>query len=169
VTFDIDANGILSVKAVDKATNKEQTIVIKSSSGLGENDIEKMVQDAKQYEEEDKKKKAHIELRNRADSTVYQIEKALDDYKKHSSSDEVAAIEKGLAEVKEALKADDADRIQRSMDELLKLSHKAVEAMYKASAAQGAPGAAQPGPDAGPQAPGNGKDGVIDADFEEVK
>jgi molecular chaperone DnaK len=172
VTFDIDANGILSVKATDKATNKEQTIVIKSSSGLGEADIEKMVQDAKQFEEEDHKKKEHIDLRNRADGTVYQIEKSMEDYKKHSSAEEVAGIEKAIAEVKEALKADDADRIQKSLDEMLKLSHKAVEAMYKASAAQGAP---QGGPEAGPQAGpnpggGNGKgDGVIDADFEEVK
>ena len=169
VTFDIDANGILSVKATDKATNKEQNIVIKSSSGLEENDIDRMVDEAKKHEADDKKKREQIELRNQADSTVYQIEKNLEGFKEKLSEDDVSSLEKAIAEVKEALKADDTDRIKASMEELTKASHRLAELMYSQAGAAGPEGAA-PGPDAPPPPQDAPKDdGVIAADFEEVK
>ena len=165
VTFDIDANGILSVKAMDKATSKEQNIVIKSSSGLDESDIDRMVNEAKQHESEDKKQREHIELRNQADSTVYQIEKNLETFKEKLSADDVSTVEKAIAEVKEALKGDDHERVKAAMDELMKASHRLAELMYQQSGGPAEPGA---GPQEAPQdAPQD--DSVIDADFEEVK
>jgi molecular chaperone DnaK len=167
VTFDIDANGILSVKAADKATNKEQNIVIKSSSGLEESDIDRMVDEAKKHEAEDKLKREHIELRNQADTTVYQIEKNLESFKEKLSADEVAKVETAITEVKEALKADETDRIKASMEALTKASHRLAELMYSQAGAAGPEGAGA-APGAAPQdAPKD--DGVIDADFEEVK
>ena len=169
VTFDIDANGILSVKATDKATNKEQNIVIKSSSGLDESDIDRMVDEAKKNEAEDKKKREHIELRNQADTTVYQIEKNLEGFKEKLSGDEVSTVEAAIGEVKEALKADETDRIKASLEALTKASHRLAELMYSQAGAADPQGAGPaPGPDGAPQdAPKD--DSVIDADFEEVK
>ncbi|MFH1532337.1 MAG: molecular chaperone DnaK [Pseudomonadota bacterium] len=169
VAFDIDANGILSVKATDKATAKEQNIVIKSSSGLDEKDIDRMVSEAKQHEVEDKKKREHIELRNQADSMVYQIEKNLAGFKEKLSGDDVSKVEIAIGEVKEALKGDDAERLKTSLDALTKASHRVAEMMYQQAGAAGPEGAGpHPGPDAAAQdVPQD--DGVIDADFEEVK
>ena len=169
VTFDIDANGILSVKAMDKATAKEQNIVIKSSSGLDESDIDRMVDEAKLHEEDDKKKREQIEVRNQADTTVYQIEKNLEGFKDKLSEDDLAKVETAIADVKEALSGDDADRIKTSLEALTAASHKLAELMYQQAGAAGPEGAGPaPGPDAPPQeAPQD--DGVIDADFEEVK
>jgi len=171
VTFDIDANGILSVKAMDKATSKEQNIVIKSSSGLEEKDIDRMVNEAKQHEADDKVKREHIELRNQADTTVYQIEKNLEGFKDKLSGDEVAKVEGAIGEVKEAIKADDHERIKTSMEALTKASHRLAELMYQQAGPTGPEGAGQaPGPDTAPPGPdaAPGDDGVIDADFEEV-
>ena len=166
VAFDIDANGILSVKATDKATAKEQNIVIKSSSGLDESDIDRMVNEAKANEADDKKKREQIELRNQADTTVYQIEKNLAGFKDKISADDAAAVEKAIGEVKEALKADDTDRIKTSLEELTKASHRIAELMYQQAGAAGPEGAG--GPDAPPPQDAPKDDGVIDADFEEV-
>ncbi len=171
VTFDIDANGILSVKAMDKATSKEQNIVIKSSSGLDESDIDRMVNEAKQNETEDKKQREHIELRNQADTTVYQLEKNLETFKEKLSSEDVSVVEKAIAEVKEALKGDDHERVKAGMDELMKASHRLAELMYQQTGGPAEPGAG-PGPQDVPHDAPQGApqdDSVIDADFEEVK
>ncbi|MBM4370888.1 MAG: molecular chaperone DnaK [Deltaproteobacteria bacterium] len=174
VTFDIDANGILSVRALDKATSKEQKIVIKSSSGLEEKDIQRMVNEARTFEGEDRKKREHIELRNQADTAIYQIEKDLGTYREKLPGGDIASVEKAIGEVREALKADDHDRIKASMEALMKASHRLAELVYqRAGGSGGAPGGepfsgASGGGDAA--AAGAGRDGsVIDADFEEVK
>ncbi len=167
VSFDIDANGILSVSAHDKATGKKQSITITASSGLDEGSIEDMVKNAKQYEEDDKKKKEFVELRNQADSTVYQLEKNLGQYKDKLSGDEVGTLESAIAETKEALKGEDHDRLKAAMESLTQASHRLAELMYQQSSTPGQdpnPGAGAPPQDGAPKK----DDDVIDADFEEV-
>jgi len=167
VSFDIDANGILSVSAHDKATGKKQSITITASSGLDESSIEDMVTNAKQYEEDDKHKKEFVELRNQADSTVYQLEKNLGQYKEKLSGDEVGTLESAIAETKEALKGEDHDRLKTAMEGLTQASHRLAELMYQQSSTPGqgpTPGAGAPPQDGAPKK----DDDVIDADFEEV-
>jgi molecular chaperone DnaK len=168
VTFDIDANGILSVKASDKATGKVQDITITASSGLSEDEIDKMVDDAKGYEEADKLKREHIELRNQADTAVYQMEKNLPTFKEKISAEELQQVESALEKAKEALKTDDHEQIKASMDELMKASHKMAETMYQQTGAEGGAPGDEAQAASGPEA-GKADDGVIDADFEEVK
>ncbi len=170
VTFDIDANGILSVSANDKATGKKQAITIKASSGLSEDEIDGMVDQAKNYEEEDRKKKDLAELRNQADGTLYQVEKSFTEYKDKLSEEEATRLEKAIAGLKEALGTEDHDRIKTAFEELTQASHKIAEMMYQ-QASQSAPGAEGPeaGPAGSPPPPPPQDDDVIDADFEEVK
>ena len=169
VTFDIDANGILSVSANDKATGKKQAITIKASSGLSEGEIDGMVDQAKHHEEEDRKKKDLAELRNQADGTLYQVEKSFNEHKDKLSAEESGRLEKAIADLKEALGTEDHDRIKAAFEELTQASHKIAEMMYQ-QASQSAPGAEAPegGPAAGAPPPPQDDD-VIDADFEEVK
>jgi len=169
VTFDIDANGILSVNAKDKATNRQQQITIKASSGLNEGDIKRMVGEAASHEADDRHKKEVIELKNQADNTVYQVEKSLKDYRDKLSPEDVSKVETSIAALKEAVKGDDEAKIRKAFDEMTSASHRLAEMMYQ-RAAQSGPGAA-PGADPGPtpNQPKGGKDDVIDADFEEVK
>jgi molecular chaperone DnaK len=170
VTFDIDANGIVNVSAKDKATNKEQQIRIQASGGLSQDEIERMVREAAENAEEDKKRKAVIEAKNQADSVLYQTEKSLKEYGDHLSGGERAAIDTALADLKSALETEDADRIKAKTETLQQASMKLGEAMYKASQAQGggddAGPTAGPGPDTG--STGKADDGVVDAEFEEV-
>jgi molecular chaperone DnaK len=166
VTFDIDANGIVHVSAKDKATNKEQSIRIQASGGLSDKDIEKMVRDAEQNAEADKKRRQLVEARNHAEAAYHQTEKALKDYGDKVSADDKKAIEDALAALKATLGKDDAtrDEIIASEQSLLQASMKLGEAMYKANAGAG-------GAEAGPEAPGEapkGDDNVVDAQFEEV-
>jgi molecular chaperone DnaK len=169
VTFDIDANGIVNVSAKDKATNKEQQIRIQASGGLSQDEIERMVREAAENAEEDKKRKAVIEAKNQGDSVLYQTEKSLKEYGDHLSAGDRAAVDTALAELKSALETEDADRIKAKTETLQQAAMKLGEAMYKASQAQGGDDA---GPTAGPGADAGGArkadDGVVDAEFEEV-
>jgi molecular chaperone DnaK len=166
VTFDIDSNGILNVKAKDLGTNKEQHITIHAKNKLSKDEVEKYVQEAEKFAEEDKKKKEQIEVKNEADAVVYSTEKALKDHGDKVSQEERMAVERALADAKEALKGDDLEKIKRTKEDLLKASHKLAEEMYKAASAKGGAAASGEGPSSsGPQPQGeNGKDRVVDAE-----
>ena len=133
VTFDIDANGILTVSAKDKATGKAQEIKITGSSGLSDSEIEKMVKDAELNKEEDKKKKEAIEVRNQADSLVYQTQKSLDEMKDKIDSSEAEKIQNAINELQETLKNENASKeeIEAKVKTLTEASHKLAEAMYQ--------------------------------------
>ena len=133
VTFDIDANGILTVSAKDKATGKAQEIKITGSSGLSDSEIEKMVKDAELNKEEDKKKKEAIEVRNQADSLVYQTQKSLDEMKDKIDSSEAEKIQNAINELQETLKNENAtkEEIEAKVKTLTEASHKLAEAMYQ--------------------------------------
>ena len=165
VTFDIDANGIVSVQAKDKATGKEQQIRIQASGGLNEADIQKMVKDAEAHAAEDKKRKEAVEARNHADSMIHATEKSLKEFGDKVGAAEKGKIESDLAALKEVLDSGDAATIKAKTDALAQSSMKLGEAMYKA---QQDGGAAPGGPSAGPSEGSAPKDGVVDADFEEV-
>ncbi len=163
VTFDIDANGIVNVSAKDKATGKEQQIRIQASGGLSEADIDKMVKDAEAHAEEDKKRKAAVEAKNHAEALVHSTEKAIAEHGDKVSETERNAIENAMADLKEALKGDDADAIQAKANALAQASMKLGEAMYK----QQQEGAAAGGAAEGGAAKEN-KEDVVDAEFTEV-
>lgn len=161
VTFDIDANGIVNVHAKDKGTGKEQQIRIQASGGLSEADIDKMIKDAESHAEEDKKRKAAVEAKNHAEALVHSTEKALSEHGSKVGEQERTAIENALADLKEALKGDDADVISAKANTLAQASMKLGEAMYKAQQEGGDSGSS--GNDAGGK-----KDDVVDAEFTEV-
>jgi len=162
VTFDIDANGIVHVSAKDRATGNEQKITITASSGLTEDEIKKMTQDAEDHADEDHRRREEAETRNRADELVYTTEKSLRELGEKVDASEKAKIESAIGEVKEALKGSDVQAIKTSMENLVQASHKLAEQVYaQASAAEGAPGAGEA--ETGSPA---GEDEVIDADFE---
>jgi molecular chaperone DnaK len=165
VTFDIDANGIVSVTAKDKATNKEQQIRIQASGGLSDADIKKMVQEAESHAADDKKRRALAEAKNQADALVHSTEKALSEHGDKVDAGERTGIENAMAALKEAVKSDDADDIQQKTQALAQASMKLGEAMYKAQqAAQGAGEGAAPGAEPEPKK----DDNVVDAEFSEV-
>jgi molecular chaperone DnaK len=162
VTFDIDANGIVHVSAKDRATGNEQKITITASSGLTEDEIKKMTQDAEDHADEDHRRREEAETRNRADELVYTTEKSLRELGEKVDASEKAKIESAIGEVKEALKGSDVQAIKTSMENLVQASHKLAEQVYaQASAAEGAPGAGEA--ETGSPA---GEDEVIDADYE---
>ena len=168
VTFNIDANGIVNVSAKDLGTNKEQSISITSSTNMSKEDIEKAVQEAEKFAEEDKKRKDAVDARNSADQMVYQCEKILaDDGDKFSESDK-AELQTKIDALKEALKGEDIDAIKAKQEELTQQFYKISEELYKQ--AQAAQGGANPGagydPNAG-AAPNS--DGYYDADFKDVE
>ena len=170
VTFDIDANGIIHVTAKDKATNKEQSIRIESSSGLTDEEIKKMRDEAKANEEADKQVREKVDKLNTADSLIFSTEKQLKEFGDKLSADKKANIEKALEELKEVHKKEDLDNIDAKTEALNNAWKEASEEMYKASQEAGA----QPGPegpqDAGQEASAGKDDGeVTDVDFEEVK
>ncbi|WP_019625739.1 molecular chaperone DnaK [Thioalkalivibrio sp. ALJT] len=162
VTFDIDSNGILNVSAKDKATGKENKIVIKASSGLSDEEVEQMVKDAEAHAEEDKKFQQLVGARNQADALVHSAEKSLKDLGDQVSDDERSAIESAVAEVKKAMEGDDAEAIEQSAQKLAEASGKLAEKAY----AQGADAAG----DAGTEQADSSQQGddVVDAEFEEV-
>src|ERR1700761_7346623 len=162
VTFDIDANGIVSVTAKDKATGKEQQIRIQASGGLSDADIQKMVQEAEAHAGDDKKRREAVEARNQADGTVHQTEKTLKDHGDKVDAPTKTAIEDALAALKEAVKGDDAEDIKAKTNTLAQASMKLGEAMYKAQQE----GAASADAQADGAKPAD--DNVVDADFEEV-
>jgi molecular chaperone DnaK len=163
VTFDIDANGILHVSAKDKATGKENRIVIKASSGLSDEEVEKMVKDAEAHAEEDKRFHALVAARNQADALVHSAEKSLKDLSAQVEADERTAIEAAINEVREAMKGDDTAAIEAATQKLAEASGKLAERAY-AKASEGADASAGGGE--GPA--GGGHDDVVDAEFEEV-
>ncbi|MBO7243704.1 MAG: molecular chaperone DnaK [Alphaproteobacteria bacterium] len=165
VTFDIDANGIVNVSAKDKATGKEQNIRIQASGGLKDDDIEKMIKEAEQHAEEDKKIKEAIEARNHADAMIHETEKQLKEHGDKIAASEKEGIEKAVQELKDVLDSNDAERIKEKTNALTQASLKLGEAMYKASQAQAGE---QPQGDA-TDASSKADDTVVDADFEEVK
>ena len=167
VTFDIDANGILDVKARDTATGKEQSIKITGSSSLGKPDVERMVKEAEKFAEEDRSKRETAEARNRGDSLVYQTERMLKEVGEKVTPDERQRVETKLKELKDALGGDDLAKINRAIDELQQTSFKLAEAMYaKAGAGAGSPGSGSPGSgSSGPAGGAKPGDDVIDADY----
>ena len=166
VMFDIDANGILNVQAKDKATGKEQKIVIKASSGLTEDEIKQMVRDAEAHAEEDKKFRELAETRNRADALVHAAEKSLKDLGEKVPSEDRARVESAAADLKAVLRGDDKDIIEKKAEALAEAAAKVAQQAY----------ASQAGPEAGAEGagsasaggPAGGKDEVLDAEFEEV-
>jgi len=164
VTFDIDANGILNVSAKDKATGKEQSIVIKACSGLSDDEVENMVRDAESHAEEDRKFEELITVRNQADGLIHAVKKTLEEAGDKAEADEKAQIETAITELEEAIKGDDKDDIEAKTQKLTEVSSKLAE---KLQAEQAAAGADAP---EGEQAQAQGTDDdVVDAEFEEVK
>ena len=165
VTFDIDANGILHVSAKDKATGKEQSIVIKASSGLSDAEVEKMVRDAEAHAEEDRKFEHLVAVRNKADGMVHAIRKTLKDSADKVQEDEKQRIEAAIKEVEEALKSDDAEQIEAKSEALTEVSAKLAERLYAEQAQAAGAGPQQ----AGGEEPQPQRDDIVDAEFEEVK
>ncbi|HET7570374.1 MAG TPA: molecular chaperone DnaK [Gammaproteobacteria bacterium] len=167
VAFDIDANGILNVSAKDKATGKEQSIVIKASSGLSDEEIDQMVKDAEAHAEEDKKFQEMVQARNQADNLLHATEKSLADLGDKVSGEDRAKIESAMSDLKTALKGDDKAAIDAKTKALAEASGKLAEQAY----AQASEQAGQQNPEGASGAAGHGseEEGVVDAEFEEVK
>ena len=165
VTFDIDANGILHVAAKDLGTGKEQKITITASSGLSEEEIEKMVNEAKAHEADDKAAKEKIEVHNHADSMVYQLEKQLKEHGDKVPAETKSALEDKIAKLKKDLEADNTEALKAGMKELEELAMKLGEAVYAQQQAQGAAGAGTPPPQQPNQS--SSDDGVVDAEVVE--
>ena len=176
VTFDIDANGILNVNAKDMGTGKEQKITITGSSGLNDNEIEKMVKDAESHSDEDKRRKEEIEARNRADNLVYGTEKLLRENRAKVGEQDAKNIEDAIADVKKAMEEGGVDRINGAVERLTQASHRLAEVMYQSASQnqggqQGGPqgGPAGGGPESGPAGGGDSKqEDVIDAEYVDV-
>ena len=165
VTFDIDANGILNVSAKDKATNKEQSIIIKASSGLSDDEVEAMVKDAEANAEDDRKLKELVETRNQAENMIHATEKSVKDLGEKVTDDEKSEIESRVADLREVLTGDDKDAIEAKLTALTESSGKLAERAYAQAGEDGA------APDAAATADSSesGADDVVDAEFEEVK
>jgi molecular chaperone DnaK len=172
VTFDIDANGILHVSAKDKATGKEQKIRIEASSGLSDNDIQRMVKDAESHAAEDKKRREEIDTRNRLDSMTYEVEKNVKDWGDRLPADAKAKLDSSIERARKALRGDDMDEIRAAQEELNRAYSEAGQTFYAQSQSQpgGTPGGEAPG--AGPTDStaqgGAPKDDVVEADYEIV-
>jgi molecular chaperone DnaK len=165
VTFDIDANGILNVSAKDKATGKAQSIVIKASSGLSDEEVDAMVKDAQAHAEEDKKFKEMADLRNQADGLIHACEKSIVDLGAELAEDEKKGIETAIAELKEAIQGADKAKIEDKIKALSDVSAKMSERVYAKKSAEGQSQAQQEAPAGEAKA----DEGVVDAEFEEVK
>jgi molecular chaperone DnaK len=169
VTFDIDANGIVNVAAQDKATGKEQSIQITASSGLSQEEIDKLIKDAELHAEDDRKKKELVEARNTADALIYSTEKSIKDLGDKVDSATKTKVEDATAALKKAMEGEDAQEIKRLSEELTQASHKLAEAMYQ-QASQAGQEQAGAGAESTAQSRGSApEEDVVDADFEEVK
>ncbi len=173
VTFDLDANGILNVSAKDLGTGKEQSIKITASSGLTEEEIERMTKDAEIHAEEDKKRKELVETRNQADALIHATQKSLDDLGDKVDAETKSNVEKEIENVKKVLESNDTDKIKAAVEALTNASHKLAELMYAQAAKEnpdqgGSSGGGAAGGSAG-SSNKNDDDDVVDADFEEVK
>ncbi len=175
VTFDIDANGIVNVSAKDMATGKEQKITITASSGLKDDEIDRMVTDADKYRAEDEQRRKDIELRNRAEQLAYATERTVDENKDKLPAEERTKVEEAVKALRAAIETGDRGRIEAEMEGLTKASHKLAEIMYQAAQGPGpAPGGdpasgGDPMPGGDASSGGSGGDDVIDAEFEESK
>jgi molecular chaperone DnaK (HSP70) len=159
VTFDIDANGIVTVSAKDKATNKEQAITIRSSGGLTEDEIQKMVREAELHAQKDQEKKTLIDARNSADSTIYSVEKSLSEYKDKLPSDVISEIESAVSDLKKAMTSDDAEDIKAKTDAATAASLKIGQHVQQQAG----------GSSSGSQGGSQGGDQAAEAEYEEVK
>ena len=170
VMFDIDANGILHVNAKDKATGKENKITIKANSGLSEDEIQRMVKDAEAHAEEDRKLMETVQARNGLDALVHSVKKSLAEYGDKVGADEKAKIETALKEAEDLLKEKDAakDALEAKSEALAKAAQKLGEIMYAKAQQEAGGGGAGTGPDAA-QAPNQGEEKVVDAEYTEVK
>ncbi len=161
VTFDIDSNGILHVSAKDKATGKENKIVIKSSSGLDDAEIDRMVKDAEAHAEEDRKAREMVDARNQAEAMIHSVNKSVTEMGDKLDADEKGKIEAAVKELEEAIKGNDLEDIKSKTEALAQASHKLAEQMYQQASASADDGAASDD--------NSGDDNVVDAEFEEVK
>jgi molecular chaperone DnaK len=171
VSFDIDADGIVSVKAKDKGTNKEQSIVIKDASGLSEEEVERMRAEAEAHAEEDKAARELVDLRNQVEQIVHQTEKHLDEHGEKLGEDEVKTIREAGEALKKTAEGDDAAVIQTALEEFAKTSQKLGEVLYAEAQAEGEAAAAAAGAEAGADGPaaedaGDAGEEPVDADFE---
>ncbi|NJL28591.1 MAG: molecular chaperone DnaK [Thermoanaerobaculia bacterium] len=165
VAFDIDANGIVNVSAKDLGTGKEQKITITASSGLNENDIEKMVKEGEAHAAEDKERRKKVETRNQLDGLIYSTEKSLGEHKEKLDAGSIGQLETALEAAKKALDSDDLSQLEGALQQLTQASHKLAEAMYQQAGPSGGPGAG-PGAAAGGAKPND--DEVIDAEYVDV-
>jgi len=168
VTFDTDANGILNVSAKDKATGKENKIVIKAGSGLSDEEVERMVQDAEAHAEEDRQTRERVDARNHAEAMVHTVRKTLTEAGDKVEESDKENIESAIKSLEEVLEGDDVEQIKEKTTALMEASHKLAEQMYQEQGAQD-PTAGPAGPDGGEGSSGPGGDDVVDAEFEEVK
>jgi molecular chaperone DnaK len=168
VTFDLDANGILAVSAKDLGTGKEQSISITASSGLTQDEIDRMTQDAELHAEDDKRRKELIETKNSADALVHSTEKSLKDLDDKVDEETKANVQREIENVNSVKDGDDVEAIKAAVEALTQASHKLAEIMY-AQASKENPEGAEGGPDAGAKPKKDDDDDVVDADFEEVK
>jgi molecular chaperone DnaK len=166
VTFDIDANGILHVAAKDKATSKEQSIRITSSSGLSKEEIEKMQRDAKEHAAEDKKKKESVEIRNQADSLVFQTKKQIEEMKDKLSADAKSKLETEIKKVEDAIATNNSDQIKTATESLNKVWNEIASQLYQQAGQQTAEQQQQAA--GGPEQTKDQKDNVQDASYEVV-
>ncbi len=169
VKFDIDANGIVHVSAKDLGTGKEQKITIQSDSGMSKEDIDRMVKEAEAHAAEDKKQKEAIDIRNNADSLVYQAEKAIKDVGDKADKAQVDKVQAAIDKVKEALKGTDTEAIKKAADELQQPLYEMSSAAYQAAGGADAAAGAQAGPQQGAQQSAPADDDVVDAEYTEVK
>ena len=165
VTFDIDANGIVSVSAKDKGTGKEQKIQIQASGGLSDEEIQKMVKEAEANKETDKKKRESVDARNQADSLIFSTDKSLKEHGDKISAEEKKSIEDAIADLKKSLEGTDSEDIKKKTQDLIQVSMKLGEAVYKSQQKE------QPKADSTNESKPEAKEkeNVVDADFEDVK
>ena len=163
VTFDIDANGIVNVTATDKATNKEQHITISSGSNMSKEDIEKAVQEAERYAEEDKKRREEVDTKNEAENLCYAVEKLIKDSEGKLEEADKESLNTKVSALRETLKGSDIEKIKKDMEELQKNMYDVSTKLYQQAAPQGTPGQEQ-----NAQNPGNGQENVYNADYKEV-
>ncbi len=165
VTFDIDANGIVHVSAKDLATGKEQSMTITGGSGLGKDEIDRMMKDADAHAEEDKRRREEAEIRNQAEGLVYQTEKFLSENEDKVPADAKANVTEPLAALKKALEGDDLESIKTSMEKVATASQSLGAAMYAAAGAQASGGESGAGGSSGGSAGGSDDDEVVDAEI----
>jgi molecular chaperone DnaK len=168
VTFDIDANGILNVSALDKGTGKEQKITITASSGLSKEEVEKMSREAQQHATEDAKRKEEVEVRNSADSLTYTAEKTIRDHGDKLPADVKQEMDAKVASVKSALQGQDINAIRNATQELSQTMQKVGESIYQ-QPKQPPPGGKEPGgEEPGGEEHGGGEEGTVEGEFREV-